>query len=417
MAAILAFLAGGCGAAPSSDVPIANAAAHSGQSQASSAAAIHARILTLDAHVDIGFREETYATAKLDPGGFTTLQVDLPKMRAGGLDAAYFNVFVEQGPLDATGYAKAREEAEKDYSGINRMLRAYPNQIALARTADDIERIHKSGRSVALLAMENAYPLGPDLGNVAFWAERGVTSILLVHSGHNQFGGSATPDTSNGDSPEDPGLTELGRKLIAELNDHGIIVDVSHAGRRTTLETISVSRAPIIASHSAAKEIYDHPRNLDDEVLLAIRNNGGVAHLAAVRGYIGEYKPEFLEARRALVEELNLDTSEGRQAATQATIDEYYRRRDELLLEIGDITVSDYVDHIDHAVQVAGIDHVGIGSDFDGGGGVGGWNDASETQAVTEELVRRGYSEADIAKIWSGNLLRVMRTVQAARRE
>jgi len=374
---------------------------------------LHDRVLTMDTHVDIG---QGYATAALDPGGFTRAQVDLPKMRDGGLDAAFFIVYVGQGTVSPIGYEEAAALAEDKYQAIMRMIRGYSNQIALATTADDVEAIHASGRLVALIGMENSWPLGEDLSNVAMWAERGVRYVSITHFGNNQFGGSSNPNLAQGDPTEDPGLTELGRGLVRELNDHGVMVDVSHVGKRTMLEAIALSRAPVIASHSGARAVYDHPRNLDDEQLRAIRDNGGVAQMVAFRRYIGEIDPELAAAEQALAEEMGFTSREAYANASDAQRDAYQARLRELRASMNDITVSTLADHIDHAVEVAGIDHVGIASDFDGGGGVGGWDDASTTPAVTAELIRRGYSESDIAKIWGGNLLRVMRAVEAAAR-
>ncbi|WP_306017119.1 dipeptidase [Oceanicaulis sp. MMSF_3324] len=374
---------------------------------------LHDRVLTMDTHVDIG---QGYATAALDPGGFTRAQVDLPKMRDGGLDAAFFIVYVGQGLISPIGYEEAAEEAEDKYQAIMRMIRGYRDQIALATTADDVEAIHESGRLVALIGMENSWPLGEDLDNVAMWAERGVRYVSITHFGNNQFGGSSNPNLAQGDPTEGPGLTELGRGLVRELNDHGVMVDVSHVGKRTMLEAIELSRAPVLASHSGARGVYDHPRNLDDEQLRAIRDNGGVAQMVAFRRYIGEVDPELAEAERALAEEMGFSSREAYANASDRQRDAYQARLRDLRASMNDITISTLVDHIDHAVAVAGIDHVGIASDFDGGGGVGGWDDASTTPAVTAELERRGYSESDIAKIWGGNLLRVMRAVEAAAR-
>lgn len=374
---------------------------------------LHDRVLTMDTHVDIG---QGYATAALDPGGFTRAQVDLPKMRDGGLDAAFFIVYVGQGTISPIGYEDAAGQAEEKYQAIMRMIRGYPDQIALATTADEVEAIHESGRLVALIGMENSWPLGEDLSNVAMWAERGVRYVSITHFGNNQFGGSSNPNLAQGDPAEDPGLTELGRGLVRELNDHGVMVDVSHVGKRTMLEAIALSRAPVLASHSGARGVYDHPRNLDDEQLRAIRDNGGVAQMVAFRRYIGEVDPELAEAERALAEEMGFTSRQAFAQASDSERDAYQARLRALRASMNDITISTLADHIDHAVQVAGIDHVGIASDFDGGGGVGGWDDASTTPAVTAELIRRGYSESDIAKIWGGNLLRVMREVEAAAR-
>jgi membrane dipeptidase len=373
--------------------------------------ALHFETLTLDTHVDIG---PDYGTPSLDPGEHTHAQVDLPKMVEGGLDAAFFIVYVGQGETTPEGYEAARAAAEEKYAGISRMLAAYPDRIALATTADEVEEIAASGRLVALIGMENAYPLGESVEDVPMWAERGVRYASITHFGNNQFGGSSNPNTDAGDPEEDPGLSDLGRELVASLNDHGIVVDVSHVGKTTMLEAIALSRAPVMASHSGARGVYDNARNLDDEQLRAIRDNGGVAQMVAFRRYIGEMPQAVTDGQRALAVELNLHTPEGRAAATPDIIQAYQDGMAALRAEHGDVDIAILADHIDHAVEVAGIEHVGIASDFDGGGGVGGWEDASETPAVTAELVARGYTPEEIEMLWSGNVLRVLRAAEAA---
>lgn len=375
------------------------------------ATALHDRVLTMDTHIDI---DAGYASYRLDPGVFNRAQVDLPSMRAGGLDAGFFIVYVGQGLISPMGYEEAAAIADEKYDAILRMIRAYPDQIALAVTADQVEAIHASGKLVALIGMENSWPLGTDISNVALWADRGVRYVSITHFGNNQFGGSSNPNLAQGDPAEDPGLTDLGRELVAALNDEGVMVDVSHVGKTTMLEAVALSRAPVMASHSGARAVYDHPRNLDDEQLRAIRDNGGVAQMVAFRRYIADIDPELAAAEQALAEEMGLGTREARAAADQGVRDRFNDRLQALRASMNDVTIEHLADHIDHAVQVAGIDHVGIASDFDGGGGVGGWDDAAQTPAVTAELIERGYSEDDIAKIWGGNLLRVMRAVEAA---
>lgn len=372
--------------------------------------AIHRRVFTLDTHVDIA---ADYSDPENDPGGFTHNQVDLPKMRLGGLDSAFFIVYVGQGLISPIGYEEAAEKAEDKYRRIMRMVNGYPERIELATTADEVEDIHARGKLVALLGMENSWPLGEDLDNVRIWAERGVRYVSVTHFGNNQFGGSSNPNLAQGDPVEDPGLTELGEGLIRELNDYGVMVDVSHVGKTTMLESIALSRAPVIASHSGAAGVYDHPRNLDDEQLEAIRDNGGVAQMVAFRSYIRGPFPEQQVELNQLAEEFGFTSRAARVAAPRERQQEYFGRVQEINAKYPDVTVATLVDHIDHAVSVAGIDHVGIVSDFDGGGGVGGWDDASETPNVTYELIRRGYSEDDIAKLWGGNVLRVMRGVEA----
>ncbi|KKO43875.1 dipeptidase [Arsukibacterium ikkense] len=369
--------------------------------------ALHSRVLTLDTHVDIG---RGYATEQLDPGRFTSAQVDLPKMRAGGLDAAFFIVYVGQGGLTEQGFANARQQAEESYQAIKRMTRAYPDQIGLARSADEVEALHAAGKLVALIGMENAYPLGESVAEIPLWAERGVRYVSITHMGHNQFGGSSNPRLDQGDTPNQ-GLTELGRALVKALNDNGIMVDVSHVGKKTMLEAIALSRAPVIASHSGVTAVHPNLRNLDDEQLTAIKTNGGVAQMVAFRSYVATVDPQIQKGQEALRQQY---LAAGWGGASEADVKAYTDGLTALRQLHQDVTLAQFVDHIDYAVKHIGIEHVGIVSDFDGGGGVEGWDDATETINVTWELMRRGYSEAEIRALWSGNVLRVMRAVAAA---
>ncbi len=377
------------------------------------ARAIHDRVIALDTHVDIPL---TFATPTTDPGGFTTSQVDLPKMRIGGLDAAFFIVYTPQGPMTEEGLAQAQWIAGSRFAGIDRFVTAYPERVAMAKKASDVAKIVRSGRKAALIGVENAFPLGDDLSVIEEWAERGVRYVGVTHFGHNQFGDSSNPNPERDEEEKWGGLSEAGRDLIAALNDAGIMVDASHAGRKTMLQAIEASRAPIIASHSGVKAIADSPRNLDDAQLEALRDSGGVVQLVALDAYVKPYTEEQIAFRDALRKELQLETSEQRAAASPETRAAYAERIKGMWEIEARANVADLVDHIDHAVKVAGVDHVGIASDFDGGGGVDGWADASETLNVTRELVHRGYSEDEIEKIWGGNLLRVLRAAEKAAR-
>ena len=245
------------------------------------------------------------------------------------------------------------------------------------------------------------------------WADRGVRYVGLTHFGHNQFGDSSNPDFTRDSGPRHNGLSPLGRDLVNALNEHGIMVDVSHTGKETMMQAADLSRTPIIASHSGVKAVADSARNLDDEQLRKIRDVDGVAQMVALDNYVKPFTKAQGEFREALRKELGLDTAEGRGMASEATRAEYARRVKGMWDIEPRASVANFVDHIDHAVKIAGIDHVGIASDFDGGGGVDGWEDASASLNVTAELVARGYSEDDIAKIWGGNLLRVMEAVEA----
>lgn len=376
----------------------------------SRARAIHDRVITLDTHVDIG---EGYATAALDPGGFSKAQVDLPKMRAGGLDAVFLIVYTAQGPLTPEGFADARRNADDKLAAITRLANGYPGEIAIARTSAEARKIAKSGRKVAFIGMENAYPLGGGLADVEAWRDAGVRYMGVTHFGHNQFGDSSNPNVDAGDSEElHGGLSSLGRDLVAALNRAGVMVDVSHAGRKTMMQAVALSEAPVIASHSGVKALADSPRNLDDEQLRAIAAKGGVVQIVALDVYVKPLNAEQQALQEKIRKEMGLETSAAREAATPEVMAEYQRRLEGVWAIEPRASVSDFVDHIDHAVKVAGIDHVGIASDFDGGGGVVGWEDASQTLNVTRELLRRGYSEEEIGKIWGGNLLRVLDEVQ-----
>ncbi|MGF1545259.1 MAG: dipeptidase [Parvularculaceae bacterium] len=399
-------------ALPAAAPLFANAAPLENQALEDAARRIHEDVLTLDTHVDISIE---YATAALDPGGFTTAQVDLPKMRAGGRDAAFFIVYTPQTKNDADNLSAAEEIAETRLSAIERFAGGYPAEIGLATSADEVRAIAATGRRVALIGMENAYPLGQDLSLVDGLAARGVRYVGITHFGHNQFGDSSNDNADAGvPATKWNGLSPLGRELVAKLNRVGILGDVSHAAMSTMMQAVKLSKTPIIASHSGAKAIGDVARNLDDEQLRALAANGGVVQIVALDGYLKPFTDEQVAFRDALRKEMDLDTSAKRGAADAATLEAYAERLDGTWEIEPRATVADFVDHIDHAVQVAGIDHVGIASDFDGGGGVDGWEDASETLNVTRELVWRGYGEAEIAKIWGGNLLRVLEAVERA---
>lgn len=341
------------------------------------ARAIHERVITLDTHDDIdprNFTKQRNYTQRLDT------QVNLPKMEEGGLDVAFFIVYVGQGPQTAEGYDKAYAQAVEKFDAVHRLTKEIaPARIGLALTADDVRRIAASGRKVAVIGIENAYPVGTDLKRIKEFHDRGGRYMSLAHNGHSQFADSNTGERDG--TWQHHGLSELGRQAIAEMNRWGLMVDVSHPSKEANLQAIALSKAPVIASHSAARALANHSRNLDDEQLQAIRKNGGVVQTVAFDSYV-KLRPPDAPKRGAPM-----------------------------------ATVADFVNHVDYLVKTIGIDHVGISSDFDGGGGVAGWNGAEETFNVTLELVKRGYTEEQIGKLWSGNLLRVMAEVERIARE
>ena len=371
---------------------------------------IHERVLTIDTHDDI---PANFATEEVDPGIRGDRQVGIPKMQEGGLDVGFFVVYVGQTKRTPENYEKAKADAMIKFNAIHRMCKAmYPDKIELAYTADDVERIHKNGKLVACIGIENGYVIGKDLSLLKKYHELGARYITLAHNGHNDICDSANPRENLGDSEsEHNGLSEFGKQVIAEMNRLGIMVDVSHISKKSMLDVVKLSKAPVIASHSSCRALCDHARNMDDEQLLALKKNGGVIQTVALGSFVKAAPAEKDTAMQALRKEMGITNRNSVSALSEEKQAEYRQRRSELN-DKWPVTVKDFVDHIDHAVKLIGVEHVGISSDFDGGGGIQGWNDASETFNVTLELVRRGYSEEEVAKLWGLNTLRVWREVE-----
>jgi membrane dipeptidase len=383
------------------------------------ARAIHDRVITIDTHDDIS---ADFATEKDDPGNpDNPRQVTLQKMKAGGLDAGFFIVYVGQGERTAEGNASAYDQAIKKFDAIHRMAETmYPDRIEIAYTADDVMRIWKKGKLIACIGIENGWPIGRDLGKLKEFHDRGGRYITLSHNGHNDMCDSANPAAGEAEA-EHNGVSEFGRQVIAEMNRLGIMVDVSHVSKQSALDAIRLSKAPVIASHSGAAAVNKNPRNMDDETLLALKANGGVIQCVALGSFVKTQPipPERQKAVAELRREFGLPESQGGMRRSMQALSEEQRaafrermRSIDQKHPLAPVTVSDFVDHVDHAVKLIGIDHVGISSDFDGGGGVQGWNNAAETLNVTVELVRRGYTEEQIAKLWGLNLLRVWKEVE-----
>jgi membrane dipeptidase len=390
-----------------------------------SAKAIHARVLSIDTHVDISPANFT-AGAPNYTQRLPRTQVDLVKMEEGGLGAAFLIVYVGQAPtLDSASFARANASALEKFDAIHRLTEELaPARAEIAYTAADARRIHAAGKRVIFIGVENGFPLGSDLGNVKRFYDRGGRYLSLAHNGHSQLSDSNTGERDGVWLHN--GLSPLGRQVIAEMNRLGMMIDVSHPSKASMLQTVALSKAPIIASHSGVRALCNHSRNMDDEQLDALKRNGGVIQLVAFNSYT-KCNPAKDAERAAAVDALRKEygiTATGRAEVTAAIQALPNETRNAFLAKQEEITarrypadppatVKDFVDHIDYVVKRIGIDHAGISSDFDGGGGVDGWRSASESLNVTVELVRRGYSAEQIAKIWGGNLLRVLERVEA----
>ncbi len=388
---------------------------------------IHEKVITIDTHDDINvknFTDSINYTQRLDT------QINLPKMEEGGLDVAWLIVYTGQDTLTADGYAKAEANAMAKFDAIHKLCEEIaPDKIELALTSDDVRRIDAAGKKVAMIGVENAYPIGEDMSNFEKYHQLGARYISLAHNGHSQFSDS---NTGEADSLWlHNGLSEMGKEAVKEMNRLGIMIDVSHPSKEAFNQMIALSKAPIIASHSSARALCDHSRNLDDEQLKMLKENGGVVQTVAFKSYLNTEKYEARNEKVKEIEKLVMDSlgmasisrkevmalpTEERDAyiaqymQVRGIVSEKTKRMSDLPPAVA---VTDFVDHIDYMVELIGIDHVGISSDFDGGGGIEGWSDASETFNVTLELVKRGYTEAEIEQLWGGNLLRVLDDVQA----
>ncbi|MDA7778010.1 dipeptidase [Flavobacteriaceae bacterium] len=388
---------------------------------------IHLKSLTLDTHDDINVAN---FTEQLNYTMDTDTQVNIPKMEAGGMDVAWFIVYTGQGELNAEGYKKAADNAQSKFEAIHRLVNTYaPDKIGLAKSSADIDTLRMMGKKVAMIGVENAYPLGENLNEVKRYFDLGARYMSLAHNGHNQFSDSNTGEFDN--TTMHNGISELGRKVIDSMNYYGIMVDISHPSKESIRQAIAHTKAPVIASHSGARALSDHPRNLDDEQLEWVKENGGVVQAVALALFVNKEKHQNYQAAvnavyQSTAAKLGIDYLSWRERnrlseQEKVVYEEEWKSvetaaaqtLEQLKATTPPVNVADFVDHIDYIKNKIGIDHVGISSDFDGGGGIEGWQDASETFNVTLELVKRGYTEEEIGKIWSGNLLRVLDQVEA----
>lgn len=376
----------------------------------SKASEIHERILTVDTHCDTPLRllrQKWDISIRHEPGKRGSGQVDLPRMKEGSLDASFFAVFYGQEERTPEGYARAKKHALLCLEAIHKMGADYSDLVELAVSPDDAYRLEKEGKRAVFIGMENGYQIGKDLSLLEFYHKKGVRYITLCHTQDNDICDSST-DRLN---PEDNGLSDFGKEVVVKCNRLGIMVDVSHISDKSFFDVLKVTKAPVIASHSSIRALCDSPRNLTDEMLRALASNKGVIQICFVSSFIKEPKPnpERDKAIAELQEKYRSWKGKKDEAFRERMWEEYREIFQKYPVEMA--TIEELVNHIDHAVKIVGIDHVGIGTDFDGGGGVDGCNDVSQLPRITEELVRRGYSERKIQKIWGGNIMRVFRDV------
>jgi membrane dipeptidase len=373
---------------------------------------IHQRIMTVDSHTDspLNLMDKGFDISKNHTGSGDDSKYDFPRMQAGGLDAAFFGVFIPQGARTQAGNASAKAKADRLFDTIYAVLERYPALAGLAVSPADAYKLKRKGKRAIFIGIENGYPIGNDLSLIQVYFSKGARYITLCHTRNNDICDSST------DTVEFNGLSEFGKNVVQYMNKIGMMVDVSHASDKAFYDVLTFSKAPVIASHSCARAICNNKRNMDDKMLLALSKNGGVIQMCILSDYVKapDPNPERDSAFSALRRKYrNYETlPEAEQQKAHKEWNEIDHRFPEKLA-----TVAEVVDHIDHIVKVAGINHVGIGTDFDGGGGVTGCADVSGMKNITKELVNRGYSTREIRKIWGGNLMRVMKKVERVSRK
>jgi len=368
---------------------------------------IHQSVFTVDSHTDtpMNFSDPIFNVAIDNSGKLKRTKVDFPRMKEGGLDAVFFAVFTGQGARTPQGNAKARQSAILTFDSIRSNLDRYSSIAGLATTPKEAYRLVKQGKRAVFVGVENGYPIGNDLSNIRWMYERGARYITLCHSRNNDI------CTSSTDSNNNTGLTEFGRQVVMEMNRLGMMVDVSHASDASFYDVIALSTKPVIASHSCSRALCDNERNLTDDMVRALAKNGGVIQMCILSAYVKTPPPNPARdsAMHVMREKWN-NFQNLSEAAMDSARRDWWKTNELFPQQLA--TVQDVCDHIDHLVKIAGINHVGIGTDFDGGGGVEGCNDVSEMGNITLELVKRGYTKRQIRKIWGGNLMRVMREVE-----
>ena len=378
------------------------------------ALSIHKKVLTLDTHADTPLRmiEPGFSMSDRHDPNETGSKVDYPRMIEGGLDAIFFAAFVAQDIRNDKGNFRAKNLCVQMIDSILSSIQQNSDVVGLALNPEDAYSLEKEGKRAIYIGIENGYPIGEDLSNIETYYKKGVRYITLVHSSNNDLADSATDPAG----PEHNGISEFGSKVVKEMNRLGIMVDVSHGSDAVFYDAIKISKAPIIATHSNARSVTNHKRNMTDDMLKLIAKNGGVVQLTMLSNYLRDpvpnitaekLKKELLSSIKPIDQMTTLEKETMRKRLNE--IDDNY--------PIAPANLKNVVDHIDHIVNVAGIDHVGIGCDFDGGGGIDGVFDVSQVMNITIELVKRGYNEDQIAKIWGGNLIRVFSEVQTIARK
>ena len=371
---------------------------------------LRAEYLTLDSHIDIPF--DYMINPEHDPGNNTDMQVDFQKMLDGNLDGGFFIVYVGQSELNKNGYQEAKEKAIIKFNAINKMVEKYPNKIVLVKSPEEVYEAKRDKKLFAAIGIENGYVIGEDIELLKYYYDLGARYMTLSHIGHNQISDSSLPKKSlNNDIEMHGGLSNFGKITVKKMNELGMMIDISHVSDKSALQAIKLSHHPVIASHSGARSVADHPRNIPDNIIREIAKKGGVVQVVAFSSYVKVNKKRtdsIINLRDSI---LTMTGDNNFIPEKHMKLIEYKNGMDKINKEFPLPGIDSFIDHIDHIVDLVGIDYVGISSDFGGGGGIEGWSDASQTFNITNSLLLRGYSKDEVNKIWSENFLRVWKNV------
>jgi membrane dipeptidase len=381
----------------------------------SATAALHQRLICLDTHLDTpaSLARPGWDILKRhsQPDDFT--QVDYPRMVEGGLDGGFFAIYTPQGPLTPEGMMAARDAALLRAAEIRELAAAHPKQFELAFVAEDAARIAASGKRIVYQSIENSYPLGDDVTLLRSFYKLGVRMVGFIHFKNNQFGDSAT------DKPQWNGLSPKGRELAALAMDLGMVMDASHSADTVFDQMMDMARSPIILSHSGCRAVFNHPRNIDDARIKRLAAAGGTIQINSYNAYLidAPRDPERDKARGALYEKLEKLSSMTAAQATAAVREVATGMKAiNAKYPVPRATFETFMSHVTHALDLVGPEHVGVGADWDGGGGVIGFEDAAALPKITERLVKLGYTEVQMAGFWGGNALRVLKAAHNARK-
>lgn len=372
------------------------------------AARIHAKALVIDTHADvpINMMKDGFDVAVEHDYEKDGTQIDFPRMEKGGMDGMFFAVYMGQGRRTAAANAEAKTKALAIFDKIHEAVRLHPEVAGIAITSKDAYQLQKQGKRAVFFGMENGWPIGNDLNNLKTYYDLGLRYVTLSHSANNDICDSSTDP----DGPEHNGLSKFGEEVVKEMNRLGIMVDISHVSDSTFYDVIRLTKAPVIASHSSCRALCDVPRNMTDDMIKTLAGNGGVIQINFVPSFVKKPAQDqelSMKAIRLKMRQTDLSEADKKELAAELKANSKKYEKDLP-------TVADAVNHIEHVIKLTSVDHVGIGMDLDGGGRLQGLNDVSEVRTITEELVRRGYSEKDITKIWGGNIMRVLNAAEKA---